>query len=69
MKQRKHRLVVEFTTSHALTERDAAHGLALLLDTRLDLARAPIWATKPIYGEKVVVKEFTRVVAKLPEQA
>jgi hypothetical protein len=64
MKRRKNRLVIEFTTSHPLTEKDAAKGLQLLLDRRLDTQAAPIWANAlNIYADKIVVKSFSRVMA------
>lgn len=63
MKKRKHRLVVEFTTSHPMTESAAARGLALIL-SEVDIQRKPIWAAFPdIYGEKLTIKRFSRVLA------
>jgi hypothetical protein len=64
MKRRKHRLVVEFTTSEPMTEHEAAWGLRNLLD-RLDIS-TPIRAypTSP-YAEKLAVKEFSRVLTAL----
>lgn len=66
MKRKKHRLVIEVTTSSAISERDAAKGLQLVLDGRLDLQASPIWAhDKSPYIDKLTVKEFSRVIAKL----
>ncbi len=64
-KAKKHRLVIEFTTSHPVTEGEAVRGLQLLLDTRLDLQKGPIWLTREVYGEKLVVKSWRRVLSSL----
>lgn len=63
-KQRKHRLVVEVTMSHPMTEERAAKGLQLVLDERLDLQAAPVWASLPkVYVDKLTVKQLSRVLA------
>ena len=60
--KKKRRLIVEFTTSEALTELEAVHGLQLLLDTQLNLQK-PIWANSSgVYGIKLTVKGFNRVL-------
>lgn len=65
MKRKKHRLVIEVTTSSPLTEADAARGLQLVLD-RLDLQAGPIWAyDRSPYIDKLKVKAFSRVIAKV----
>jgi hypothetical protein len=58
--RRKHRLYIDVTFSKAVTTRSAGKGLQLVLDTRLDLARAPVWAydSSP-YIDKLVVVEVT----------
>lgn len=62
MLKRKHRLVVEMTTSEKMTEHDARLGLSLLLD-RIDLAAQPIWIYDGSpYCDKLVAKQYTRVV-------
>jgi hypothetical protein len=40
----KHRVYVDIIVSAPMTRRDAAKGLQLVLDERLDLEKAPIWA-------------------------
>ncbi len=65
MKKRKHRLVVEMTTSKPLTEIDAVRGLRILLDERTNLDQAPIWLTGNVYCDKLVPKQFSRVVRAL----
>lgn len=63
MKRKKHRLVIEITTSSAVTEAEAARGLQLVLDDRLDLQAAPIWESdRSPYIDKLTVKQFSRVV-------
>jgi len=60
--RRKNRLVVEFTTSHPLNEREARQALSLLLE-RIDLDAKPVWANDSgIYGQKLEVKEFNKVL-------
>lgn len=63
MKRKKHRLVIEVTTSSAITEGAAVRGLQLMLDDRLDLQAAPIWLydSSP-YVEKLTVKAWSRVI-------
>jgi hypothetical protein len=69
MKRRKHRLVIEATFSSPITERDAVHGLQLVLDDRLDIQKAPVWArANSPYLDKLTVKAFTRVVSKVTDQ-
>lgn len=64
-KRRKHRLVVEATFSKAVTEKVARLGLSLLLE-RIDLDANPVWDyDNSPYVNKLTVKEFSRVVAKL----
>lgn len=66
MKRKKHRLVIEVTTSSALTEAEAVRGLSLVLGERLDLQAAPIWTYDGSpYIDKLTVKSFSKVVAKL----
>lgn len=66
MKAKKHRLVIEVTTSSALTEAEIVRGLQLVLDDRLDLQAAPIWIhDRSPYIDKLTVKAFSKVVAKL----
>lgn len=66
MKRKKHRLVIEVTTSSAITERDAVLGLQLVLDERLDLQASPIWAhDKSPYIDKLTVKALSRVLPKI----
>lgn len=61
-KCRKHRLVIEVTTSSAITEADAVRGLQLVLDSRLDLQASPIWANdRSPYVDKLTVKAWSRV--------
>lgn len=56
--RRKHRLFIDITFSHAISMRDAAKGLQLVLDTRLDLQANPVWAhdASP-YIDKLTVVE------------
>jgi hypothetical protein len=62
-KRKKHRLVIEVTTSSAITEADAVRGLQLVLDSRLDLERGPIWAyDRSPYVDKLTVKAWSRVI-------
>ena len=65
MKRKKHRLVIEVTTSKALTEADAVRGLQLVLD-RVDTDAQPIWLhdASP-YIDKLTVKAFSKVIAKI----
>ncbi len=66
MKRKKHRLVIEVTTSSPVTEREAVAGLQLVLDTRLDLASHPVWVRdNSPYIDKLNVKAFSRVVSKI----
>ena len=41
--RRKHRLYVDVTFSQGVSSRDAAKGLQLIIDWRLDLAASPVW--------------------------
>lgn len=60
--QFKNRVIVEITTSHRLTEAEAAKAVSLLLD-RVDTQAKPIWATLPnVYAEKLSVKEYGRTL-------
>lgn len=66
--RRRHRLVVEFTTSHQLSESSALHGLQNLLED-LDLDRRPLWASSPsVYAEKITVKRYTKVSRALAKR-
>ena len=60
MKHRKHRVIVEITTSKPMTEIRATKGLQFLLN-RIDIEKAPIWITQSIYAEKLTTKQFSRV--------
>lgn len=61
--KRKHRVIVEITTSKPLTEKDSVQALQLTLDSRLDLQRQPIWAyDNSPYINKLRVKAFSRVL-------
>jgi hypothetical protein len=63
--RRKNKVVIEITTSAAMTERDAVKALRLVLDTRLDLEKAPIWATdNSPHINKLAVKSFHRVTCR-----
>lgn len=62
-KRKKHRLVIEVTTSSAITEADAVRGLQLVLDDWLDLQASPIWIyDRSPYVDKLKVKAWSRVV-------
>lgn len=61
MKKRKHRLVVEFTTSKAVTEKRSAQLFQMLIDG-LDIQAHPIDALG-VYPDKIQAKQFSRVVA------
>lgn len=66
MTAKKHRLVIEVTTSAPVTERDIVRGLQQVLDERLDLDAKPIWAyARSPYIDKLKVKAFSMVIAKL----
>ena len=43
MTKRKHRLYIDVTYSCPLTQREAAKGLQMTIDDRLDLAKGPVW--------------------------
>ena len=56
--KRKHRVYVDVTYSSAVTHGDAVKGLQELFDSRLDLARAPVWGyLNSPYCDKIVVVE------------
>jgi hypothetical protein len=61
MKQRKHRFYIDVTYSKPVEYREAAKGLSLTLDNKLDLTASPVWAydTSP-YIDKLVIVEKTR---------
>jgi len=60
--RRKHRLVVDFTTSNSLTEKEASSALAELLE-RLDLGARPIVIiTSSTYAVKLHVSRFSKVL-------
>jgi hypothetical protein len=62
-KQRKHRVVVEITTSRPVSDRDAVSALTMLLDL-MDKEARPIWQHRsPVYVDKLDVKSFPRVLA------
>jgi hypothetical protein len=59
--RKKNKVVVEITTSAAMTERDAVKALRLVLDTRLD----SIWAPdNSPHINKLAVKSFHRVTCR-----
>ena len=62
MKRRKHRLYIDVTYSTLVEYREAAKGLQLTLDSRLDLQKKPVWAhhNSP-YIDKVTVTEIRNV--------
>lgn len=61
MKARKHRLVIDITLSRAVTKRDAAKALRLLLD-EIDKDQHPIWVSEPaIYCNKLTVAERSNI--------
>lgn len=56
--RRKHRLFIDVTFSTAVSRCDAAKGLQLVLNTRLDLAKCQVWAfERSPYIDKVTVLE------------
>ena len=56
--RRKWRLWIDVTASRPLTRRDAAKGLSLVLNERLDLDARPIWCSDPaVYFDKLTVVE------------
>ncbi len=58
MKKRKHRLYIDVTYSSAVGQREAAKGLRLVLDDRLDLASKPVWLyDNSPYIDKLVITE------------
>lgn len=44
MPRRKHRFYIDVTYSKPVEMREAAKGLSLVLDERLDLEARPVWA-------------------------
>lgn len=67
MNKRKHRLVIELSTSAPLTERQAAKFLNERLK-KLDHDAEPLCeheiSGNDVYVTKLVVKEFTRVISR-----
>jgi hypothetical protein len=62
-KHRKHRVVVEITTSRPVSDREAVSALKLVL-IRTDKYAFPIWQNDgQIYIDKLDVKSFPRVLA------
>jgi hypothetical protein len=60
--QFKNRVIVEITTSHRLTEAEAAKAVQLLLKD-VDTQKQPIWASLPnVYAEKLRVLEYGRAL-------
>lgn len=56
--KRKHRLYVDVVFSKYITQREAAKGLQLILDERLDLQRAPVWAHEASpYIDRITIVE------------
>ncbi len=59
--KRKHRVVVELTTSKAIDAQDAVRAMLILIQ-RIDLGAKPIWANNSnIYADKLTAKNFDRV--------
>jgi hypothetical protein len=64
-KHRKHRVVVEITTSRPVSDREAVSALKLVLE-RTDRYAFPIWQKDgQIYIDNLDVKSFSRVLAWL----
>ena len=69
VKKRKHRVVVELTTSKPITEKEAVLAMQLL-HQRIDLDQAPIWANAlNIYADKLAAKSFSRVLTSRNRKA
>ena len=58
MIRRKHRLYIDVVYSKYVTTRDAAKGLQLVLNERLDLQAGPVWlCDNSPYIEKLTIVE------------
>jgi hypothetical protein len=56
--RRKHRLYIDVTYSSPVARRDAAKGLQMVLNERLDLQAKPVWAyDNTPYIDKVNITE------------
>jgi hypothetical protein len=64
-KKRKHRVVIELTTSKPISDREAVCAVVLMLDQMDKETRfLPIWQKHPdIYIDNIDVKSFPRVLA------
>ena len=62
MKRKKHRVIVEMSTSHAITDKQAVQAMNLLL-RRVDLEARP--ALGDTYAIKLVAKSFAKVLGAL----
>lgn len=59
MLRRKHRFYIDVTYSSPIEMRNAAKGLQLVLDDRLDLEAKPVWLTdNSPYIEKLTITEM-----------
>lgn len=70
MRKRKHRVVVEMTTSRMVTEEQAMRALERVLRLGINWRRDPIWPSGDIYCHRLVAKQFSKVyVAERAKEA
>lgn len=66
--RRKHRLLVDITYSHPVSESDAAQGLSLKL-SMFGISDNPVWVTdNSPYIDEIVVKRRSRLPARRTEE-